>query len=401
MLMIDGCFLARRTMTFFKISLYCLLLAFSLSVSVAQDVPSDSIEDRIAALSEKTVRSVSGNFIVIGTNRVESFALGRWSKDASKQIEHITGWPVPFDNFKINLIVDEEHKNDDGGAVVRYSRNRDTCWVYLESYDAAYELRGRQAICCAILSGYTRFMRQFSLPAWLWKGIEQNLLFDTRSRNMELVLGDWRAGKLPSLLNVIGNHDGTQSKCETVESASTMAFYSVLVRWLSSCPNKKTIFSTLFGNANYITTSGIEVLVNGSDSEISLDEAWERWLLEQERVVRRSATLSMRVIDQLRSELLLYPGTYGIPLASEIEQGASLVNLIRLRDEQWIPQYINRKRGRLNLIVAGRKGELEKIVDLFNDFLSGLEKEIPDILLLQKWKKANAALDNLAEDVEK
>jgi len=393
-------------MTFYKITLFCLFLAFSLTLSVAQDISSDTIEARIAALSEMTVRSISGNFIVVGTNRAESVALGHWCKDASKQIEHITGVPIPFDNLKINVIVDETHQNDDCGSIVRYSKSglKHTSWVYLESYDAAYELRGRQAICCAILRGYldNRSMHQFAIPDWLWKGIEQNLLFDIRSRNMELVLVDWRVGKLPSVLNIIGNVDsvGTQSDPETVESALTMASYSVFVRWLSSRSNKKTIFSTLFSNANYITIVGLGILVNGGDSEVTLDESWERWLLEQGRVVRRSAPISMRVIEQLRSELLLYPGTYGIPLVCEIDQGESLVNLIRLREEKWVPQYLNRKRGRINLIVAGRKGELPKVVDLFDDFLSGLEKEIPDILLLQRWRNANAALNRLAEQVK-
>lgn len=390
-----------------KKHIFYLILLFSISLHADLGISSNDIEARIAELSALSVRSGSGNFIVVGTNRVESFALGSWCDNAVKQIESITGLSVPFNNHRINLIVGDYDQNIPGGAVVRYSASGRglISRVYLESYDVAYERRGRQATCCAILAGYTGGSpdRLFSLPPWLWKGIEQNILFDVRSRNMEQVLSDWRSGTLRSARDIVGGVDRSKDasgNTEVVESQKDLAEYSVFVRWLSSRSNKKEIFRTLFSSANYITVSGLQSLVVDDDSEMTLDEAWDRWLLRQSRVVRSFASVSTRVIDQLRSELLLYPGTYGIPLAGEIPQGSSFVKLITFRNADWIPQYVNRKRSRLNSIAAGHKGGFVQVVGLFDEFLSDLEKDVPDILLLKQLRDANAALTRLAEKVE-
>jgi len=394
-----------QTMNILKTYIYCLVFIFCVSTYADQGISSAEIEARVAELSALSVRSVSGNFIVIGTNRVENFALGGWCENAAKQIEQMTGLPVPFDNYRVNLVVGQDNKGVPSGAVVRYSRNgqKKSSRVYLENYDGAYKRRGRQAICCAILAGYADLSlgeRVFMSP-WFWKGLEQNILFDVRSRNMEQVLADWRAGKLMSVWDIVGrgNLGQLDKRAEMVESQEKLATYSVFVRWLSSLPNKKEIFRTIFDGSEYISVSGLEDLIVDDDSGMSLDEEWDRWLLRQSRVVRSYAGISTRIIEQLRSELLLYPGTYGIPLACEIPQGSPLVWLIKFRDAEWISQYINRKRGRLNLIVAGYDGDLLRVVGLFDEFFSSLEKDVPDVLLLKRLREAKRALTALAEDV--
>ncbi len=391
-------------MTFFKISLFCLLAAFTSYAD--QGISSEEIKSRLAELSELSVRSVSGRFIVVGTNRVESFALGSWCENAVKQVEHITGLPVSFNNYWITLVVDEDNHEIPDGAIVRYSMSskKQISRVYLKNYAHAYERAGRQAICCSILAAYNGVFsdNQFSLPAWLWMGMEQNLLLDIRTHNMEKVLLDYHQGKHISVRSIIEsvNGDDTGVGEDAINDKNRLAIYSVLVRWLSSRSNRKEIFQTLFSSADYITVNGLEDLMSGRDSGMLLDEIWDRWLLKQSHVVRSYALVSVRKIEQLRSELLLYAGTYGIPLGVEIPRGAALVTLIRFRGEEWLPQYVNRKRGRLNLIAAGQKNDLAHVVGLYDDFLSGLEKDESDILLLKQWRNANEALNRLAAEVK-
>ena len=386
---------------------FCFLVFLPLHlICAADDISEKEIEDRFAELTAHSLRSSSGNFIVFGTNRVENFALGDWCENAVKQIEHITGIKVPFNNRMVKLIVNAENRDVPGGAIVRYSQNgsKHTSRVYLENYDVAYHRRGRQAICCAILAGYAKgsSKKTFLIPPWLWKGLEQNLLFDVRSSNMEFVLSSWKSGKLISVMEIIGHDNNSEinSQSEHIESPQDLAVYSVFVHWLSSQSNKKDIFRTLFSSGSYITAGGVQDLISGEDSGISLDESWDRWLLQQSRVVRSFTPISTHIIEKLQAELLLYPGVCGIPLASEIPRGAGLVKLISFRDAEWLPQFVNIKRSRLNLIAAGRSKDLAQVVNLFNEFISGLEKDRPDILLLGQLRTANSALSKLAEEVK-
>jgi hypothetical protein len=75
--------------------------------------------------------------------------------------------------------------------------------------------------------------------------------------------------------------------------------------------------------------------------------------------------------------------------------------IIRFRKTEWLPQFVISKRGRLNLIAAGHSGKLTEVVAMFDIFLSGLESESSDRLLLKQLRAAYAALSSLAEKVNK
>jgi len=369
------------------------------------EITTEDIEARIAALSEITATSASGHFTVVGTNRVESFALGQWCENAVKQIESISGIPIPFRKRRIVITVGAENV---GGASVRYmpKGSRIISRSYLESYDSAYERQGRLSICCAILAAYTPSPAEnmLSMPPWLWLGIEQNLLYDVRARNIEKALSLWRSGQLLTINDILSakqdRNISSQNK-EDAEFYNRLAAYSLFVRFLSSQPAKTQTFASLFSSKEPVTAAGLGTIVLGVDSEITLDEAWDRWLLGQSRVVRSSAMISSRLIEQLQSEMLLYPGSCGIPLASELPRRSPMERIVRFRKTEWLPQFVSSKRGRLNLIAAGHSGELAEVVAMFDEFLSGLESESSDILLLKQLRAAYAALNALAEKVNK
>jgi hypothetical protein len=394
--------------TFFSKIILSVLFILPMEIYAASEISLAEIEARIAALDNLSTKSASGHFVVVGTNRVENFALARWCEDASTRMKSITGMKVPFNNRRIILIVGRENSAESGKAYVRYaapSDRRCIARVYLKDYDAAYECKGRQATCCAIISAYSGSAPEtmLSMPEWLWQGIEQNLLFDVRSRNMKIVLSDWRSGKLMTLNSIIsaGNftEPGNKDK-KTSRQYNKLDAYSVFVRFLSSQSHKKKIFVTLFNSKKRVNLEDMSRLVLEPESKITLDEEWERWLMKQSKVVRSAVLVSTRVIEQMQSEMLLYPGACGIPLASEIPRGAPMEMLVRYRKAEWLPQFVNSKRGRINLIAAGHKGEMAQVAAMFDEYLAGLETEKSDILLLKQIGAACAALSTLAEKVK-
>jgi len=369
------------------------------------EITTKDIEARIAELSKLTATSASGHFTVVGTNRVENFALGQWCENASKQIKSITGIPIPFHKRRIVITISNENA---GGASVHYMPkvSRIISHCYIKSYDFAYERRGRLAICSAILAAYTPSPAENmpSMPAWLRLGIEQNLLYDVRSRNLEKALSLWRSGQLITINDILTAKDDKNIDSKDKDNAelyNRLAAYSLFVRYLSSHPSKKKIFASLFHAEEPITAASLGTIVAGGDLEITLDEAWDRWLLSQSRIVRSSAIISSRRIEQLQSEMLLYPGTCGIPLASELPRRSPMESIVRFRKSEWLPQFVSSKRGRLSLIAAGHSGELAEVVAMFDGFLSGLESETSDRLLLKQLGAAYTALNLLAEKVNK
>jgi len=382
------------------------LLLLPAAVSAAGEISVAEIEARIAALDKLSTKSASGHFIVIGTNRVENFALARWCDDASKQMKSIVGMAVPFNKRRITIIVGNKKSIGSGDAYVRYAANGGISIgrVYLKNYDVAYERRGRQATCCAIIAAYSRSAAETMpvMPDWLWKGIEQNLLFDVRSRNMEIVLSDWRTGKLPPFNSIItADSSAGNTTDKSAGMGKKLAVYSVFVRFLASQPQKKKIFGTLFNLKTRIGLDELKLMIIGSDAGITLDEKWERWLMKQSKVVRSAVLVSTRVIEQIQSEMLLYPGACGIPLASELPRAAPLETMVRYRKAEWLPQFVNSKRGRLNLIAAGHKGEVAQVTAMFDEYLAGLESDKSDMVLLKQIGAAYAALNTLAEKVKK
>ena len=358
------------------------------------------IEARIAALSRQTMKSADGNFIVVGTNRVESFALSKWCDNAVKRVGTITGIKPPFNKRQISIVVNENGHSDPKRAYVRYfsGGGQFVARVFLGSYDAAYDVRGRQAITCAILALYVKDSGRgmLDMPRWLWAGIEQNLLFDVRSRNLEKVLSLWRSAKLPPLIPLLADDSE-----KAVRDPERLAIYSTFIHFITTRPERREIFRCIFAqDGKKLTPQKLKDLICGPAVSYDLEEAWERWLLQQSQVVHTSTILSTRSIDQLRAELMLYPGASGIPLDVEIPHGSTFRILLKYRNAEWLPGFVSKKCGRLNMIAAGHTGDLVKVIKQFNEFLSGLETRASDRVLSQRLEGGYRSLKALAEKVE-
>jgi hypothetical protein len=375
------------------------------SSTPSADDSSSVIRARIAALSQRTARNTAGHFVIIGSNRVANVVLVGLCEDMEERISMLTGIRVPFENRMIRLHVDAGRVSDAGGARVQHSHMGETSVhdVYLANYDAAYSRRGRQALCHAMLAGYINASSTsiLNMPPWLWKGIERNLVPDESANHMEDGLKLWSSGGLATVWDILDDTDAAERNM-SVEDENRLVSYSVFVRWLSSLPGKPARFRQIFETVaagKVLSIHRMESLIADGGARLSLDESWDRWLVRQRRVVFTLGMVSTRIIGQLRSELLLYRGACGIPLGAELRSGASMVDLLALRREEWMSEFIKDKRSRLDLLAAGRTAEFQRVVLQFGEFLSNLESDVADTVLLGRLRAAYAALNDLAEQV--
>ena len=105
------------------------------------------------------------------------------------------------------------------------------------------------------------------------------------------------------------------------------------------------------------------------------------------------------MVEDLRAELLLCAGSCGIPLGVALPRDASLADLVTLRQEKWVETVVRNKRGRLDMLAAGRSKSFQKIVSQLGDFLSGLERGMADTVLLEQLNAIHMDLNALAEEV--
>jgi len=192
------------------------------------------------------------------------------------------------------------------------------------------------------------------------------------------------------------------ARTEAIEGRERLIAYGLFVHWLTVLPAKRERFGKLFAQVmagRPITGEWLGTLIPNVGDAVGLDEAWDRWLMSQKHVVFTLGTVSTRTIEQLRAELLLYSGACGIPLGVEMSRGAELAELIRLRQQDWISQFVREKRSRLDLLGVGRAKAFQLLVVQLGDFLSGLESDMPDTLLLERLSTIRAAIEDLAEQV--
>ena len=175
------------------------------------------------------------------------------------------------------------------------------------------------------------------------------------------------------------------------------------MHWLAALPDRRTRFKTLFmklAGGNAITVGSLESLIPGTNEAVGVDEAWDRWLLRQEYVVYAVGAVSTRIMDQLRAELVLQPGSCCIPPDASIPPGAVMADIVPRRNAEWITAFAREKRSRLDLLAVGRSEDFQKLIAQFGEFLSGLESEVPDALLLERLNAARVAMDCLGDQVE-
>lgn len=385
-----------------------LLLAPSTICLAAADATRAELAERIHQLSARVARSPAERVTVIGSDRIENLKLMRWDESCVDCVAQVTG--LAFNSALRDLrvtVTDEaaglpaarlEQRQEDGRIVQR---------IRLNGYPAAYGDAGRLAFLRAVLAVYLARAQAtpaaLDAPDWLIGGFEQNLDSGDRAAAIETVLAAWEAGHLEPIGALVDGVPSLPRVAEVSRPAVVRAWQGALVCWLGTPQGKSERFARLFARlaaAEPVTAAWLfDTMPSGTATD--LDELWDRWLLHQRGVVHRVGTVSLRMLDRLRAELLLYPGSCAIPLHVGVGRIGRLEDAIRMRDEPWIAAFAQDKIVRLNMLGSGRAAAFQDVVRSYDKVLRGLLDGESAVRLRQRLSTAESTFALLRDQVKR
>lgn len=385
--------------------------------AIGEDAPPTKAEitERIKALTAgKALRSASGHFLVVGTNRAENLAFAGWAEDTAARLDKVLGIPSPFDSRTIHLSIRSGRTPAGGVVLAREDRAGDgfvqrmTLW----NHGKVDVEEARQVLCRLLLAGHltgtierksgTRGVDigvRNSVPLWLAEGLAQYVDPALRGPNAMDVIGRWEKGGLASVADFL-RADGKVLKTDTAEGAvMDRSMSAVLVNWLLAAPGKRDRFREMIRRLDAggaIDAPWLAGSLGEGASPGQLEEAWDYWLHGRRRVVYVPGKATPAAIALFKGGLLLYPGNCGIPLTVDFGGAADLKELIRRRDEEWVAGFCARKSRSLRLMTVGRGDEFGAVAERFCGFLGAVgagDSEERLTVLLEEAEKALAELE--------
>jgi hypothetical protein len=356
------------------------------------------------------LKSPSGHFIVDGPDRIGNQVLMSWVEQSARRIEQVTGMPLSFEDRSVRIIV---RATNDSNAVT-ISQSRFAGYVvqrlFLPKYDDQSLECAREPLCRLLLNGFVisrsgKWRRGGtneipSVPLWLSIGISENLYPALKAHNCGMVLNRWHAGELATISEIVKAQVEEDAKPDGVVCGAFLT-------WLLSVPDKEACFRKMLDRIAAGEKISIEWFLPffpdcGTMSE--LDERWDDWVLRQKRTIYDPGRITASFIDQVESELVLYPGDFGIPLTTNLGERIELHDLMSRREEAWIPSVARSKSMSLRVLSAGRGKEIQDVIESYARFFDELEKKRtrPETLkkLLVKAESDLERLRHLAEEAE-
>ncbi len=342
--------------------------------------------DRARLNALKTYRTPSRRFVVLGPNTLDNLAAGRWAETVSDRVEAVVGGAIPFNRREIRIVIRSETNATTGTVAVAECAPRALTQglesgrlvqrMVISRIECLAEESIHLAFCRLLLEGFfpsSRFNPDpAQVPRWLTVGLVRNLWRTQRGEDAFTMVELWRQGRVPTLADWLGRDAGEW------DVATDGPMSALLLAWLVEPPAGYARVGRLLDhldNGVFIGSDllAIEVLGRGADPS-DLEVAWDGWIMRQQRKVFRPGTTPPDVLKQLAAELLLYPGVFGIPLASDIERGAGFAALIERRKADWMAAFCRIKLASLQALVAGRGAAVQQIVERYGAFLDAVER---------------------------
>lgn len=374
--------------------------------------------DRKEALRERLLRSRSfrtgsGRFTVVGTNMLENMDLGRWAEAVCSKAERATGVRLAsMGDHAFRVIVRAQEEGEDSGvaATRRREGTRTVHSLLIRGYDRV-DLEAAEHALCLLLFGADLEGRGAGaatsvpgtspgVPGWLSIGMARNLRPGQREENAETSISLWQQGKLPSVRAILA---GSLSGRENGEAEVLGEFFA----WLISLPENGERFSgilDILGRGETLSSDWLARNVGPQGEPADIEELWDRWMLRQRWVVFTSGgrgTVNLRILSQLRAQLLLRSDDYDTALGDEPYRRLAFADLLGRGDESWIPDFARSRSATLRLLAVGREKRFGAVVEAYCRFLDALAQRRRPSDLRGLLNRADRSLDALHEDLEK
>jgi hypothetical protein len=371
-----------------------LLLVWPSGLVCAQQASPAVARLRALAQTLKVYRSPSGRVAVVGANTGENLTVGRWADDVLARFEKATGIDCPSppgnpititvqalaSNAVASITVTERGQRlriHGGFEVDRASADRILCAFLIDRCVAAYRSTHR-------IDGAT--VPAAAPPAWLVSGLARSLYAARRAQDAAAALAAWRKAQLPTIAACLSavRDDG--------DAMPPWGFLvsSLLRRKASPGLMESAVAELARGGALDIDWLCGTVFDGVSPADVEV--WWDGVVLKQRRVVRAPGQLTSAGREAFEAALLLYPGTFGMPLSRTLYEPIEWSRLIAMKREPWIPEFCRRKATSLRMLAAGRGEDIEKAADAYAVFLQDLARGKRDSRLRDGLDAAEACL---------
>lgn len=378
---------------------YVLAVCLAVGSAPAQTSPRETVE-RVVDVSVS--RSSSGRFLVFGKVSIDRFAITRWAEDLTERLERTTGLTVPLSPSDPVQISIRESEREEGYAMIE---PHGTGPVLVILNHPKVHAEQAQEVFCRLMLGFCLQTRTKErdrpgggeIPWWLSEGVSQNLFGGLRARNSAEVSAAWQEARLPPLREIIRKRDPDLGRNR--DDLLFIALSGSLMGWLlsGSEPSQgiEPLFAALAAGRD-VTPATLAEAAPQCASLNQLDAQWDRWLLRQRRFVFDPGKSTSLSLDQLKAQILLYPGTSGIPFVENRLRRRDFRGLLDVRDAPWFSAFVQAKRQSLRVLAVGRGAEFGSVVDLYCRFLDALEDpEQQEDTLREMLADAETALKSL------
>jgi len=338
----------------------------------------------------KTHRTVSRRFVAVSSDSLDNMEAGRWAEDVADRVEALLGMSLPFAGRQIRIVIRPPavttnrvdladcrllaltQQLDDSGQLIQR--------LVIPAPGCLPQETIRAAFCRLLLEGFFPRSRAalrrsapqpVAVPRWFSIGLARNLTREEREDDARRLLEAWQRGEVTPLLGWLARD--TQAPPQSLDGPIA----GMLVAWLLKPPGGAERMVDLFDRLDQghpVTADWLAAQRVGGAATTDVDSAWDAWIMRQQHKVFRPGTTPPEAVEGLAAELLLYPGGFGIPLASAIARGDGFDALIAQREADWIATFCRSKQGALRLHAVGRGRAFHAVVDDYVAFLDGLAK---------------------------
>ena len=355
-----------------------------------------------------SLKSHSGRFSVSGVGNVTNLVLLRWAERTADKVEKLTGITQPFDDRIVGMIVCRDSDVESGRVVVTgtMTGGRFVQRFAIHNPDRVDHEDVTGALCKLLLDGcilhaagstprhgggirWRAVPGALGTPDWLSVGLAQNLDSQLRATNSLIAFDLWQEGKLPTLRETLATRadecrededtpagrEGEKTGAQVSPMRRNRSSCGSLVGWLLSLPGKADCLERIIerlGAGEPVTVEWLSTGIPGCASIADLADKRDAWILREKRLIRRPGVVTLRLMNQLRAELLLSSDFSGTPWEGEPVQKLTMADLVGKRNEKWISAAARSRSASLRTLSVGRGGEFQHVVDLYCRFLEAV-----------------------------
>ena len=396
---------------------------FPLALAVAMGaVPVLADEPPTADLLDfKTIRSRSRRFVAVSRDAKQGLDVIKWTETVADKVERMTGlrWSAkPWWSLNVSI------RNETGAASNRvyttqsFEHGHFAQRLVVNNYQAA-DVRDTEEKLCRLLFNAAvvraqvgteeggvshtalRSLRESGqlhvAPAWLARGLSQNLHRSTRSTNSRIAVERRAGGELPALGAFLGARPE-----RTAPLPDDPAVCGLVVGWLISLPSERRVFPLFverLAAGRTISPEWVAGTVARCASAAELETIWDAWVDRQKRTVYDPGETAYYDLRMLDVELLLSAGASGIPLENMPRGEIRPREMVEYRNAPWISAFAVRKSAELRVLAVARSPEFVQVVEHYCRFLAALKNRRGEQELKRALDVAEAAYEALRRQV--